>query len=187
MDDDSSGARRRPRPCRAGLGRAGILAATVAGIALLAAACGGESSASSAATAGTTAYQKAVAYAQCMRSHGAPSWPDPNGQGVFISTKANRADFRAPASANNSCQHLLPNGGQLTQAQKQQIMREALKYSACMRSHGITKFPDPGSRGGFNLGVIKNLGIDINSPQVKSAQQACHQFLAGGGHEHRSS
>jgi hypothetical protein len=95
------------------------------------------------------------------------------------SRKATRADFRAPASANQACQHLLPNGGLLTPAQQQQLISQGLKHAACMRTHGITKFPDPSRGDGFNLGEMQGLGIDINSPQFKSAQQAC--FTGSGG------
>ena len=64
-------------------------ATAVTGTALLAAACAGTVST---VAAGSTDYQKAVAYAQCMRTHGAPDWPEPNSQGVFVPTVANRAD-----------------------------------------------------------------------------------------------
>ena len=78
-----------------------------------------------------------------MRSHGAPNWPDPNSQGQFVKTKTNTADFHAPASAYRACLHLLPNGGELTAAQQQIISPLMLKLAGCMRSHGITNFPDP--------------------------------------------
>jgi hypothetical protein len=157
------------------LRRAGALAGTV----LLATACGGAGS--PAAVTGPASYQKAVAYAQCMRTHGVPDYPDPNSKGVFISTKENRGDFGGPraASANQACQRLLPNGGQLTRAQQQQLTSQGPKHAACMRAHGITKFPDPSSGDGFNIGDLQSLGIDINSPQFKSAQQAC--FAGAGG------
>jgi hypothetical protein len=152
--------------------RTSALVAAVAGLALLAAACSGNGS--SAAT-GSTAYQKAVAFAQCMRSHGAPSWPDPDNQGIFISTKANRADFRAPASASRACQHLDP-GTPLTVAQQRQATAQALKFVACMRSHGIPGWPDPvvNARGLVFNGTG---GIAPGSPLMRSAQQACRSLL----------
>src|ERR1022692_1300560 len=168
---------RDPRPRRPR--RRGALAAAVAGAALLAAACGGGSGGGSPAAAGPAAFQKALAYAQCSVPT-APSWPDPDSQGNFISAKANRADFLAPASVNNACEHLLPNDGRTNAAQHQQIMSSGLKYSACMRSHGIPNFPDPGTNGGFNLGVIKGLGIDTSAPQFQSAQQTCMPILNTG-------
>jgi hypothetical protein len=57
--------------------RAGALAAAVAGIALLAAACSGGGSARSAGPEGKSNFDIALTYAGCMRSHGAPGWPDP--------------------------------------------------------------------------------------------------------------
>jgi hypothetical protein len=148
------------------------LAAAVAGTALLAAACGGSNPS---AGAGLTAYQKAAAFAQCMRSHGAPSWPDPSNQGVFISTKANRADFRAPASASRACQHLDP-GTPLTAAQQRQDTIQALKFVACMRSHGIPGWPDPVVNA---HGLVFNGtgGVAPGSPLMLSAQQACRSLL----------
>ena len=59
---------RATRGCR----RWGVLAVAVAGAALLAAACGGGSPP---APAALTAYQKALAYAQCMRARGVAGWP----------------------------------------------------------------------------------------------------------------
>jgi hypothetical protein len=37
--------------------------------------------------------------------------------------------------------------GSLPPAQYQQKLDEELKYSACMRAHGIADFPDPNTRG----------------------------------------
>jgi hypothetical protein len=86
---------RHRRPWRA------IVPTAAAAIALLAAACGGGSSPPVAA--GSSNFQKALAYARCMRSHGAPGWPDPNNQGQFFKTAADSADFHAPASAYKAC------------------------------------------------------------------------------------
>ena len=52
---------------------------------------------------------------------------------------------------------------------------KALNYAGCMRSHGLTDFPDPtvGSNG------LPNFSIDVNaqSTQYKAAQQACKKDL----------
>jgi hypothetical protein len=132
----------RGRPRWPAPGRAGVLAAGAAAIAMLAAACGG-TSAGSAGAPGRSNLQIAIGYATCMRSHGAPNWPDPNSQGQFVKTKTNTAGFQAPASAYQACLHLLPNGGQLTAAQQQIVSPLMLKLAGCMRAHGITNFPDP--------------------------------------------
>jgi hypothetical protein len=148
----------------------GVLAAAAAGAALLAAACGGGSSTMTAS--GGSPYQKALAYAQCMRSHGDLLWPDPDSQGNFVID--NPDVLNGYQSANNACKKLAPPGG-LTPAEQQQKITGELKYAGCMRSHGITDFPDPKSNQfGFNLS-----SVDTNSPQYQSAQQACRSLLAG--------
>ena len=168
---DDGGRPRRPW-------RAGVLAAGAAGIAMFAAACGG-GSASSAGSLGRSNLQIAISYANCMRSHGAPNWPDPNSEGQFLKTKTNRADFQAPASAYKTCLHLLPNGGQLTTAQQQIISPLMLKLASCMRSHGITSFPDPTVNAS---GVtIDPHGLDTSSAQFHAAQQACRKYMTEAG------
>lgn len=158
--------------------RARALAAGAAGIAILAAACGG-GSASSAGSLGRSNLQIAIGYANCMRSHGAPNWPDPNSQGQFLKTKTNAANFQAPVSAYKACVHLLPNGGQLTAAQQQIISPLMLKLADCMRSHGITNFPDP-TVNADGVSVDPG-GLDVSSPQFHAARQACRKYLTEAG------
>ena len=54
-----------------------------------------------------------VKWAQCLRSHGLPSFPDPNGQGAFDSSKF---DENTPAfqTANKSCQSLMNGAGSVS-------------------------------------------------------------------------
>ena len=46
-------------------------------------------------------------------------------------------------------------------------------FSACMRSHGVANFPDPGSDGRFNA------GIDTGSPAYPAAYRACRALDPG--------
>jgi hypothetical protein len=120
-----------------------------------------------------------LAFAHCMQTHGEPNFPEPNGQGVFT---GNGLDPGAPGfqAAANKCNHLLPNGGQPTAAQKAQAVAQALKYSQCMRSHGIADFPDPQVSGGGDRISIRlgGKGSDLNpqDPQFQAAQQACQAY-----------
>jgi hypothetical protein len=64
---------------------------------------------------------------------------------------------------------------------------QALKFSACMRSHGEPNFPDPeiSSSGGstsVRVRVTPSSGIDPGSPAFKDAQQACRAFAPVEGH-----
>jgi hypothetical protein len=158
---------------------AGMLAAVLAGIAVLAAACGGGSAAGAGSGTGQTPYQQALAYAHCVRAHGDPGFPDPNSQGLF--------PHPADQLAGRACGHLLPSQP-LTAAQKQQHVRQALQFAACMRSHGYPSFPDPIVRNGGAAVGTDLAGIDQSSPQFHGAVQACRKFepelvaqLAGGG------
>lgn len=51
-----------------------------------------------------------------------------------------------------------------------------IPYSACMRSHGITNFPDPDARG--NLRIPAN--IDTRSARYKAAVTACQREQSAG-------
>lgn len=121
---------------------------------------------------------KAAAYSACMRSHGAPSFPDPDSQG-HLNLKFGKGSQVDPSSprfqaAQRACRSLAPS--QNTSASNSQFAAQALKFAACMRSHGVPNFPDPKGSGAFLI-----QGIDPNSPQVKSAQQACQSLLPAGG------
>jgi hypothetical protein len=176
MNEDTSASPGRLRRSR--LRRTAALAAAV-GISLLATAC----SAGTPVLTAAQKYQKDLAYAQCMRSHGQPSWPDPNSQGNFVfDNSSTPLDTSSPQyiSANDACQKLLPNGRMgLTSAELQKVMSKALKFAACMRSHGIANWPDPVQKDG---GVFFSAtGINLSSPQVQAARQACRPFEPGGG------
>jgi hypothetical protein len=51
---------------------------------------------------------KAIKYAECMRAHGVPNFPDPNGQGLIKITPATNVDVGAPQynRAQSDCQKL---------------------------------------------------------------------------------
>jgi hypothetical protein len=175
MNDDTGDGRGRLR--RPGLRWAGVPAA-VAGIALLAAACGVSSPP---LTATQVRYQKDLAYAQCMRSHGQPSFPDPTSQGGF---KFSDGLPSGPAyqSAYTACKKVLPNGSVVTAAQLRRLMGTALKFAECMRAHGIANFPDPTmSNGTISIAIPQGSGTDTSSPQFLAAQQACRSLEAAGG------
>jgi hypothetical protein len=59
----------------------------------------------------------------------------------------------------------------------------AYRYSACMRTHGVTNFQDPHvSQNGNQVKVLIHVDPQITgSPAFKSAQQACAHILPGAG------
>jgi len=195
---------RRNRPGRTGPRRALALAALAATTTMLVAACGGNSPPGA---TGSTQYQKALAFAKCMRSHGALSFPDPSSQGTFTVTQAllNNPQIK---SAAPSCRKLLPRGAvQIPPALQRKLDTQALQYAACMRTHGVPNFPDPTIRDGtigFHVaaqaaapaaqasgapashssggsGPKSPGGAPVMPPQFQAAQRACQNLMPGRG------
>jgi hypothetical protein len=140
----------------------------VLSIALLASACSSGSSGKS--LAAPSGHGDMVAYAHCMRSHGVSNFPDPMAGGqVALPTGL---DPKSPQyeKAAVACRSIAPNGA--TQQHFTPPMAQLLQFSECMRSHGITKFPDPSNTGRLSLPD----GVSPNSPQFKSAQAACAKY-----------
>jgi len=148
------------------------------GIALLAVGCGHAGKHQEAgADKGASTYQQAVAFAKCMRTHGDPSFPDPGPEGAFPnengSLNKDSPQFKTAAAA---CKKLEP--GAPPQSAFQQGYRQLLKFSACMRAHGLPGFPDPILE---DHGVgYKGDRINPNSPQYKTARQACRSLAPEG-------
>ena len=171
---------RRPWPRRT---RPAAVISVMAAAALLAA-CGGSpsSTGSGAPNAGGSANSQAVAYSRCVRSHGVPGFPDPESNGQIPKDAVVRAlrrlsDSRAKA-ATAACANLNPTGqgGPTLTAQQQQ---DYLRAAACMRSHGITGFPDPTFPGGrVSLSIPSS--IDTKSRQFTQAAQTCTKLIPAG-------
>jgi hypothetical protein len=72
-----------------------------------------------------------------------------------------------------------PSGSNSTRSS---LANQALAYSRCMRSHGVTNFPDPTSNGGLSYHG------STSSPAFNSAQTACaslepRKVAPSSGHE----
>jgi hypothetical protein len=185
-------------------GAAAIIA--TAGLALLAAACGG-SPGSHVAQLGSTATQPAsssgssnaggstnsrspisqpLAFSHCMRSNAVADFPDPNSSGVWpksqVKAAAGNPRFEA---ATHACGHLLPNGGpgvSPSPAVVRQIQSDMTKFARCMRTHGVPNWPDPIVDRGRAIFDPEAVGIDTNSPQISAEMHDCeHVFPASLG------
>lgn len=140
----------------------------------------------------------ALAFSQCMRSHGVANFPDPSGSGggvQFSFGSGSGINPQSPAfkSAQTSCKHLLPGGGPGSGHPSPQARAQMLQIAKCMRSHGISGFPDPTTtppsnpadysavigRNGVFLAVPTS--VDTQSPAFKQAATACNFGPRGGG------
>lgn len=64
-----------------------------------------------------------------------------------------------------------------------QAQHDAVKFSQCIRSHGVPGFPDPSSPRDFKLSLSASVA---QSPAFQSARAACQHFLPGGGSPNQS-
>ena len=181
----------QPRRRRRWIGGGGLLVAVLVAVAVLLAACGGGSSpsASNSSTGGSTGGNGStnggvtVAFSQCMRSHGITNFPDPNSNGVISGAISDGVNPNSPQfqAAEKACQKYSSGGTQSAQQQAQASAR-GLKYAECMRSHGVTDFPDPSSNGAISGGGSSSAssGVNPNSPQYQAANKICQPIYTGG-------
>jgi hypothetical protein len=159
-----------------------VVALAAVSCAVAIAACG------SSGTNSQSAHRDAfLAFSECMRSHGVPTFPDPSpGGGIHLTSGMNPF---APAfkAARASCQKLLPGGGPGAAHPTAQAKAKArtLKISECMRQHGVSGFLDPtlsppSNPAGYSIledrgGVVLAVPSTINpgSPVFKQAAAAC--------------
>ncbi|MGA2010871.1 MAG: hypothetical protein ABSH51_10120 [Solirubrobacteraceae bacterium] len=165
---------------------------TAAALAALGIAACGSGAATGSGTGGApapgTLGQAAFKFAACMRSHGVASFPDP----VITHQAGNtQVAIRAPAgaeagpgfkTAQQACGGILPNPQQIQGAQSSALLAHEhglLRFSRCMRGHGVSRFPDPTSQGQLTVAMITADGIDIHAPNVLQAVKVC--LPASGG------
>jgi hypothetical protein len=172
--------------------RAVAPAAALAGIALLAAACGG--GLHPAGSGASTPSNLAVAmdsYVQCMHKHGVPSLyvsrasSSPNPNSVLLIFHGYAIEGANPSSpqfqsASKACQQLLPHGTPPTAAELHQQFIQSLKSARCMRAHGYPDWPDPQVVNGRVPQFIPS-NIDTGSPQFQSAAKTCGEPVPPGG------
>jgi hypothetical protein len=152
----------------------------VAALSLLVAGCGGGSSSpglanlstssiSSSHSSSSSTYDQALAYANCVRTHGVPLWPDPDSSGRFDKSKLTPRQLGVSTSkagtAAHACRTLLPT---YSATQQSQVLAQALTFSRCMRAHGSTNFPDPESNGAVRIPDAME-----NSPVYLAALHFC--------------
>jgi hypothetical protein len=128
-------------------------------------------------------------YSACMRKNGVPKFPDPqrssDGGMSLTMGPGSGVDPRSPQfqAAEKACKKLLPNGGKApSPAMQAKALAQMLKFSACMRAHGLPDFPDPTSSGGgiqLSIGGKKGSGLDPSSPIFQAAQKACQSVMPG--------
>jgi hypothetical protein len=171
--------------------------AVAATAAVLTAGCGGGAAPPA---AGPPTHAQEIALAQCMRAHGVPSFPDPRSSGGYSLTPSGSVvgaggsvniNSSQAQAAYGHCRHLLPGGPSISQlkqkvqeAQQQQekMLPVLVKFSQCMRGHGVPDFPDPAQASQSPPATGQGQAINPKSPQFLAAYRACQHVLPAGAH-----
>jgi hypothetical protein len=129
-----------------------------------------------------------------MRSHGLPHFPDPDSNGQLPKGDAQQLGVGTAQlqAAQTACQNLYPDNGFQQQTQQcmltgncpqalvQQILTVERNHAQCMRSLGVSDWPDPAidseGRPVFPLSSVP--GRDRNywrSPQIAAKDDECQR------------
>jgi hypothetical protein len=79
----------------------------------------------------------------------------------------------------SACGSTGPSSAAASGAPNPKTAADFLKFSQCMRSHGVSKFPDPSPGGGIS--ISDSSGVNPQSPSFQAAQKVCQKLLPGGG------
>ncbi|HTX62333.1 MAG TPA: hypothetical protein VMD28_01750 [Acidimicrobiales bacterium] len=116
-----------------------------------------------------------------MRAHGVAKFPQPVISGGSVSLRVTKKTVVSTPhfpAASRACEKYAPRGAP-SRPLTPQDRTDYLKAAACMRSHGITGFPDPiftGSQVSFPIPKT----MDPNSPQFVHARGICELLIPPG-------
>lgn len=130
--------------------------------------------------------QKAVKFAECMRSNGVSGFPDPGASGSFTidgvvngsSLNPNTPAFKQALSA---CRDLEPAGftGSTRSAQQTQA---ALEFAKCIRANGVKDFPDPANGQPLvDTNRIPSAATESGMSILNAAMRKCRDVAAAAG------
>ena len=102
--------------------------------------CGSAGAPSATSPAKPAAQGKAVRFAECLRGHGVPHFPDPDAKGDYdFGVDVSAAVWRKATSA---CKDLQPPGT-LSSKRTPKQQSASLTFARCIRANGVKDFPDP--------------------------------------------
>ncbi|MHB8242764.1 MAG: hypothetical protein ACYDHN_12350 [Solirubrobacteraceae bacterium] len=172
-----------------------LAALALIAIVVLVSACGssapaGTSTESSSANNATAIAQKAVKFAECMRSNGVSEFPDPGPSGSFTIdgvVNGSSLDPNAPAfkHAISACRDLEPAG--FTGSKRSALqMQAALTFAQCIRANGVKDFPDPANGQPLvDTNRIPSAATEGGMTILNAAMQKCSDFAAAAMGSHR--
>jgi hypothetical protein len=133
----------------------------------------------SGSVASSSASHGVLAFSRCMRSHGVQNFPDPDSTGT--PPKATPQELGVGASqyhaADTACSPLLPSSTDPGQAEQQQTMTALRHFAQCLRSRGVSNWPDPDTDSQGDPIFYLRGAIDEHAPQIVSRIEACAHLV----------
>ena len=160
-------------------------------MALLVAACGSTSpnSPSTTGSASNGPAAAAVKFATCMRDHGIANFPvpqvtvttTPGGGSVAIREAAPTGLGASPKleAAQNACKGFQQAIGNSVAGPHGPSKQTFLAFARCLRSHGLSTFPDPDPQGQITGQMISAAGVNTRSPAFLTDARACVRVTHG--------
>ena len=118
----------------------------------------------------------------CARAHGMPNLPDPtidsHGQAHF----PQGAPTPAPAT-RQACQSIYNRLPAAVRTSAPPDISMEIKFAQCMRSHGLSDWPDPNANGDYPLPTDLRASMKSGPlwTRIKTAWDACRAFNPSGG------
>lgn len=155
---------------------------------LLTACSGGSSNAADPGGASpTSAKDRGLAFAKCMRENGVEKFPDPGGDGRSqIFGKSSGIDPKSPEfkKAMEACKDLFPQA-EGPKDGKPADLAKARVWAQCIRDHGVPEFPDAEVDG--NTAVVDMTGVpDHEGAPLDKALEVCQDKRPSGNLQMRS-
>lgn len=122
-------------------------------------------------------YDQLLEYSQCIRENGFTEYPDPgpNGQIRLMIGSESGPKLRV---AMEACRDRAPSGmpmlGQMNT--NPEDIERMVNFAQCVRENGISDFPDPDSKGTFNVSANINPG----STRLQAVMKTCREMVGEG-------
>jgi hypothetical protein len=154
----------------------------LSGVLLTACSGGSPESADPGGASPTSANDRGLAFAKCMRENGVKKFPDPGNDGSQIIGKDSGIDPQSPEfkKAEEACKDVSPQGAGGSNGGKPADLAKARTWAKCVRDHGVADFPDPEKNGNALEVDMTGVGTGGEDPTLDKALEDCQDKRPSG-------